>query len=232
MPFLFLCAAIQAFSQRIDLLSGINYGGPLPAHSTDSTSGHPIPGLHSGLSFEIKISEKFSIQPEIYYSFKGVDYSQSYTKDTTVEIVINGVTGTVPSFYSAFVNGSMRLHNIDLPLLVKYKFRKTGLLAGVYCASLIKGKDVGDVRVVIGEGGFYDDYTEIYNNIKLIRKFDFGIVLGTCFPLYKKLSFEIKASRSMLSLYKPGSLENRGNGSIKLYNTFGHFSFLYTFCSK
>ena len=41
---------------------------------------------------------------------------------------------------------------------------------------------------IIGEGGFYDDYTETYNNSKNIRKWEAGFMAGFRAIIYKNLS--------------------------------------------
>jgi len=214
--------------QDIEIMAGLNYGGPLPTYAMDSTSGSPVPGFLGGISFQIKISGKLSFRPEICYSFRGVDYSQQYKKDTLVSIVINNVSGKVPSFYTANIDGGMRLHYIDVPLLLAFKIKKTTLLFGPYLSFLIAAKDEGSVRVVIGEGGFYDDYIENYENSSIIRKLEQGFILGIHSPVYKRISIETKFSRSFFSLYKPGSLPDNGKGENKLYNTFLHFSVCYS----
>jgi len=224
--------ATHAFSQKFNILAGINYGGPLPTHMADSTSGKPLPGIKIGFATTINLSKHFFLQPEIYYSFEGVNYSQSYTKDTTVSVVIHGSLGTVPSFYTAYINGKMRFHFINMPLFVGYRIGKTSLLLGPYFSYLSKGKDAGDVRVVIGHGGFYNDYTDPFNNIGIINKFEGGIVAGANVCIYKKLSLEIKTSRSVVTFYKPGTLNKGPNTNNKFYNTFVNFSLSYCFYEK
>jgi hypothetical protein len=219
------------FSQEIKLIGGINYGGPVPTHMQDSTSGKPLPGITCGLTANFKFNEHFSFQTELYYSFHGVNYCQSFTRDTNVKVIItNGATGTVPTFYTAYVSGAMKFHYIEMPLLVGYKIGRNQILLGPYVSYLAEGSDAGNVRVVIGHGGFYNDYLQAYNNIHIIHKFDAGIVLGSTMCIYKKISFEIKGTRSFVPLYKPGA-SSKGPSS-KLYNTYVHFSILYSIYDK
>ncbi len=215
------------YSQNIGIVAGFNYGGPLPTKFKDSTSGKPIPGLMAGVSYSIPISERFSFSPALYYSFHGTEYSQSFTRDTTVTIVINNVSGKVPSFYTAYVNGSMHLHYLDIPLLFSYSIKKTRLLLGPYFTAKIAGKDAGNVRVVIGKGGFFDDYIEPYNNFKIIRKVEQGLMIGVNSPIYKNLCIEIRVSRSFFSFYQPDKLPDRGQGKSSMFNTFVHVGLVY-----
>lgn len=214
-------------AQNINLGVGLNYGGPLPTELVDSASGSPIPGLLTGISYSIPINKRFSFSMGIYYSFRGVEYNQSFTRDTMFTVVFNGVSGQVPSYYTAYVDGSMRLHYIDIPLLVNYRISKFQLIFGPYFSLLIAGKDAGNLRVVIGTGVMIDDYTDVYDNYFAIRKFEQGLMIGSIMPVYKNFSIETKLSRSFFSLYSPGKLPDRGQGGGKMYNTFMHMGLVY-----
>ncbi len=225
----FFCCFGDAFPQNISIGVGFNYGGPLPTEFKDSTSGNPILGLMAGMSYNIPISKRFSFSMALYYSFRGVEYSQSLTRDTLFTVVLNGISGQVPSFYTAYVNGAMRLHYIDIPLLIYYRIKKFQLMFGPYFSVLVAGKDAGNVRVVIGSGGFFDDYIETYDNFNAIRKVEQGFMIGSNMPIYKRISIETKVSRSFFSLYSPGKLPDRGQGGGKMFNTFVHMGIVYKF---
>ncbi len=223
----FLCGLGNGFSQNISIGAGLNYGGPIPTEVIDSTSGKPLIGFTAGVSYSIPIGERFSFSPGLYYSFHGLDYSQSYTRDTLFSVVINGTNGQVPSYYTAYINGAMRLHYIEIPLLITYRIWNFQLMFGPYISALIAGSDAGTVRVVIGSGGFYDDYTDVYNNYSAIRKLEPGVMLGSNAPIYKNLSIEIMFSRSFSTLYNLDKLSNQGQGSVKMYNTYLRFGLIY-----
>lgn len=223
----FLFSLEHGFPQDIDIGAGINYGGPIPVETVDSTSGQPLIGAMAGLSFTIPMGERFSFVPGLYYSFHGLNYSQSFTRDTLFTVIINGTSGEVPSFYTAYVNGRMRLHYIDIPLLAGYRIWKFQLLFGPYFSFLLGGKDAGDVRVVIGSGGFYDDYTEEYDNYKALRKMEVGGMVGSKTPIYRKLSIEMKVSRSLMTLYDLDKLPDLGQGIVKMYNTYFQVGLVY-----
>lgn len=228
--FLLFSLVLTSYSQPA-IIGGLNFGGPIPEKISENSTGKPVIGMHLGFSYVYKLSDKFSLTPEIYYAFKGVDYGQSFTKDTLVPITILGVPGEVPSFYTADVNGSMRLHSIDIPLLFSYNIGKVRFSLGPYFSFLVGGKDKGNVRVVLGEGGFYDDYTEAYDNSKNIRILETGIMGGINVLIYKGLFAEMRFSRSLTTLYKSDA-PSRGEGSNKMYNTFVQFSLGYSFIKK
>ena len=217
----------NSFAQDINIGAGISYGGPIPTEVVDSTSGKPLVGAIAGLSFSFRINERFSFMPGLYYSFHGLDYSQSFTRDTLITVVFNGISGEVPSFYTAYVNGKMRLHYIDIPLLIGYRIWKFQLMFGPYISVLLAGKDAGNVRVVIGSGGVLDDYNEEINNYPAIRKMEQGLMLGSNVPIYKKLSIEMTVSRSFFTLYNLDKLEDNGQGTVKMYNTYFQLGLVY-----
>jgi len=217
----------NSFAQDINIGAGISYGGPIPTEVVDSTSGKPLLGAIAGLSFSFRINERFSFMPGLYYSFHGLDYSQSFTRDTLITVVFNGISGEVPSFYTAYVNGKMRLHYIDIPLLIGYRIWKFQLMFGPYISVLLAGKDAGNVRVVIGSGGVLDDYNEEINNYPAIRKMEQGLMLGSNVPIYKKLSIEMTVSRSFFTLYNLDKLEDNGQGTVKMYNTYFQLGLVY-----
>jgi len=218
----------SGFSQAINIGTGINFGGPIPTKKVDGASGKPLPGLMAGVGFSIPINEVLSFAPALYYSNHSLEYGQNYTKDTMVTVVLDNISGEVPSFYTVYVNGAMNLHYIDINLLIKYKTKRFHLLFGPYFSMLIAGKDAGKVRVVIGKGGFVDDYFEDFDNFKGIRKLEQGIMLGSQISIYKNLAVELKASRSFFSLYTPGKLPNN-QGDNKMYNTYMTVGFIYGF---
>lgn len=229
--FIFLFISINSYTQtnNLRIFAGLNYGGPIPQQLMEDAGGKPIPGLNAGLGYEININQKFSIIPEMYVSFKGADYNSTYTRDTLVKITIMGVPGEVPSYYTAYVKGKMNFYYLDMPVMLAYKAKKTQIIAGPYISQIIAGKDAGQVRVMIGDGGFYDDYYEDFNNNSSIHKTDFGFIIGTSRSFFKHLLLELKLSRSIVPVYKKGFFAKTGNAENKLFNTYFHLSLGYNF---
>jgi hypothetical protein len=209
----------------------MNYGGPIPTETIDSSSAKIIAGITAGASYSIPLTTRLSFSPALYYSFHGLDYSQSFTRDTLVTVVFNNVTGTVPSYYTAYVNGGMRLHYADIHLLLSYSIWKTQVMIGPYFSVKVAGKDDGTVRIVIGNGGFFEDKTENFSNFGAIRTIEQGFMFGSRMQIYKRLSIDFRVSRSLFTLYKPGKLEDRGQGIVKMFNTFVHFGLAYKILS-
>ncbi len=229
---IFFCSLLVGNAQNFSIGAGINFGGPLPTQVVENSEGKPIVGQNLGVSYSIPLSKRFSFSPGLYYSLHGVDYSQTFTRDTLITVVINNQSGQVPSFYTAYVTGGMRLHYIDIPLLVTYSIGKFKLLFGPYVSVLVGGKDAGNVRVVIGNGGFIDDFHDDFNNFNAIRKVEQGLMIGSNIPIYKNLSIESRISRSFFSLYTPGKLSSMGQGDSKMFNTFFNVGLVYKIISN
>jgi hypothetical protein len=222
---IFFCSLLAGNAQNFSIGAGVNFGGPLPTETVENSEGKPILGTNIGVSYSIPLSKRFSFNPALYYSLHGVDYSQNFTRDTLITVVINNQSGQVPSFYTAYITGGMRLHYIDIPLLVTYRIGKSQIMFGPYVSVLVGGKDAGKVRVVIGTGGFLEDFHDEFNNFNAIRKVEQGLMIGSTIPIYKNLSIESRISRSFFSLYSPGKLPNMGDS--KMFNTFFNVGLVY-----
>lgn len=214
-------------AQDINLSAGISYGGPIPTETIDSTSGKPLIGAVAGISFSFPINERLSFIPGLFYSFRGLDYGQILTRDTLIIIDFNGTSGEVPSYYTAYVDGKMRLHYIDIPLLIGYRIWNFQMTFGPYVSVLLAGKDSGDVKVVIGSGGIFDDYYEDFDNYPALRKVEMGLMLGSNTAIYRNLSVEIKVTRSFFTLYNLNKLADNGQGIVKMYNTYVQLGLVY-----
>ena len=223
----FLLRSGFSYAQEIIIGAGINYGGPIPTETIDSASGSPLVGAFANLSYSIPIGERFSFVPGLQYSFRGMDYGQVFTRDTMITIDFNGTSGQVPSYYTAYVDGKMRLHYIDIPLLIGYRIWKIQMLLGPYVSFLLAGRDGGNVEVVIGSGGVFEDYYEEFNNYPALRKAEIGLMLGTNAPIYKNLGIEVKVTRSFCTLYDLDKLETNGQGLVKMYNTYVQLGLIY-----
>ncbi len=114
----------QGFTQEfsVGIVTGINFGGPVG--KVDSAEGQPALGFESGLYGVYKISDRIALKPMLYYTRKGASYNKSYTRDTIVEVEIQGTTGSVPTFYDAEVAGKVVLHYLEFPFLISYENKK------------------------------------------------------------------------------------------------------------
>ena len=222
--FLFVSASGQEIG--VKLLGGPNFGGPVG--KVDSADGSPRIGFELGVMATFNISPKWSIRPSLYYTTKGADYSQKYTRDTIVEIEIQGITGEVPTFYRADVNGEIRTHYLELPVMIAYRNTKGFFIeTGPYLSFLLSGNDAGSVHLDIGEDGFISDDRN-YSYDDAITQLEYGLSLTGGYEFNFGLSIYLKGTRSLNKLYQPNHFDRIAQPEIKLYNTLAALGLRYT----
>jgi hypothetical protein len=212
--------------------AGVIAGAPVPNRiDRDSSSGKIKAGPFAGMSVRYRLNDNWSVNAGVNYSMKGAMYSSLSRKDTLVEIeIIPGVKDTVPTFYTASVNGNMTLHYLEIPLQVK---RKTGkafyILAGISPGVLFSGSDTGSVDIVIGEGGFFDDTTLSFQNYPSIRKLGLSLEAGGGVCFAKDFFVEVCFTRGLIGLYRAGFFEGSGQEIKNLFHTQMRLSVGYSF---
>ncbi len=216
----------ESFCQKDNLSGflGFSLGGPIPTNSINNSSGTPKTGALIGLSYTYHLNSKISLNAEIQYTNKRVEYSTKFRKDTLIPQEINNTIYYLNSFYNAYVNGKMNLHYIENQYTLSYNFyNRNQLITGIYLSVLTGGYDKGDVQVVIGEGGFLGDYFEKFDNFENINNIDYGFILGLKSYLYKNIFNGFKISRSIKSLYSNDIFSTRGLEQNNLYHTYAYF---------
>ena len=183
--------------------------------------------MSTGAYLSFPIGGRFSISTGLHYSFHGLDYGQSITRDTLIAVEINDVIAEVPSYYTSHVDGKIRLHYIDFSFLMGYRLWKLQFLMGPYLSVLLSGKDDGDVRIVIGSGEVFEDEYEQFDKSHALRKMEYGIMFATSAPVYKNLGVEMKFSRSFATLHNYENIESNGQGEIDLYSTYLQLGLIY-----
>lgn len=148
------CAG-TATAQEADNHFGIKAGASLTnlVGKDVTSSTNSLIGYHGGLVANIALSERFSIQPELLYSVKGVKTEQSFAGTT--------------------FKATQNLHYVDLPVMLKAKFNQVFVEAGPQAGVLVRAKS----KV---EGG---STTEEVSNKDEFSKLDFGYALGVGYQL-------------------------------------------------
>ena len=121
-------------------------------------------GFQAGGMMEYQFSESFSLQPELMYVMNGAK----------LESVDLGV---------AKLDNNMTLHNIQVPINVKFKMGADDLkfyaMAGPYFGYIVSGK----VKTKVGD---VTSSTDLYDIDALdMKRFDFGIGVGLGFEITK-----------------------------------------------
>ena len=218
--------------RRNDFILGINggilYGGPIPTKSNPDFSGSPIFGPFIGLYTDYIATPAIHIQTALNLSLKGINIGGHYVRDTMVEVNMGGQIGTVPTFYTADIIGSMNLLYLDLPVFFTYEISgRSYIFAGGQASLLIGGEYTTDAHVVVGEGGFYDDVNKHFDMYNDVTRLDFSACLGGAYKVFKDLTLKIYGTRSFVPFNKPGTGDPSTTGN--LYNTYVITSLVYDF---
>ena len=141
-------------------------------------------GTSSGLFFNYRISELFSLQPEVLYSQQGCK--------RTVNIEINQVMGTIEGEYRGKMEATPKIEYVEIPVLFKASFNNDAVvspyvLAGPSVGIRISAKMPYDVEYTyrefvrgVGQTLFTADtsWTRDYDLDDLVKSTRFGVVLG------------------------------------------------------
>ena len=123
----------------------------------------------------------------------------------------------------------MTVHYLDLNLPFYLKTSKSrSIMAGGRISYLFAGKDDGSVLIQVGEGGFFNDFNQYYNNFQNINLWESGVSLGFCQQLSEKASTMLLVNRSLVQFYKAHTFDQRGLEDVKMFNTSVSLIFTYS----
>ena len=181
---LFVLAVSFTYAQKAEF--GIK-GGLNVANQNYSGDGAPSPlaiiGFHVGGFADIKISEKFSIQPELLYSTQGSKF--------------NLLVNTNGSNYDT--ENTFLLSYINIPVMFKYyATEKFSLEAGPQIGFMVDSKLKTDV---IGQS-VTQDAKDLFESV------DFGLNLGAGYDITKKISAGIRYNFGLTNVMKSESGDN------------------------
>lgn len=161
-----------------------------------------LTGFHAGLNLEIPVTARFSLEPGLYYSTKGMKVSQTFSEGGFLNL-----KGEVSS----------KLHYIEVPMLAKvYLVEGLYLTAGPQVAFLAANK----IKAEAGIFGFsVEDTFDINDGF---RNVDFGLIGG--------LGYQFGNGINIGAFYDHGlSTLDEGNSDIDAYNRAFKFSVGYQF---
>jgi opacity protein-like surface antigen len=152
-----------------------------------SPSPSSIIGFHIGGFVEVKVSDKFSIQPELLYSTQGSEF------DMTVNN--NGI------YYDT--KNTFKLAYINIPVMFKYyAAEKFSLQAGPQIGFLTSSKMETEV---IGQS-VTQDVKDLFETV------DFGLNIGAGYDFTKKVSAGIRYNFGLANVAK---IDDGSNDKIK-----------------
>jgi len=196
---------IKAQTVNYGLTGGLTAGSPIGA-VPDGATGKPGKGTMLGFFIKYKLSERFRIQSELFYSYKSASFHTPISGDTTYQQVILGTTYNIPTSYNGWVRGSFGNQYLDLPVLLTIKlFRKLDFLIGPQLSYLFKGKNTGkaDLKIGTDPNNPYTTVTnEPFDESAQINRWDYGIAGGFNYEASQRLNFALKLTSGLRSIYK------------------------------
>jgi len=127
-------------------------------------------GFAAGAFLTYKLNSNLSLQPEIYYTTKGVEVNQD---DDDI-----------------YFHNDVILSYIELPLLLKMNFNNSSDLTPFIFLGPAIAFNVGGTYDVTIEGDYFDDY-EDSGDLKDISPIDFSLVFGGGIDT-EKVTFDIR----------------------------------------
>jgi hypothetical protein len=207
---------MEAQNVNFGLTGGLTAGTPY-GPSEEGATGKPGKGTMLGFFIKYKLSERFRIQSELFYSFKGASFETPVSGDTTYQKVILGTTYYIPTSYSGRVRGIFGNQYFDLPVLLTIKLnKKFYFLIGPQFSYLYKGKNTGkaDIKVGSDPNNPYTTVTdEPFDQSDQINRWDYSIAGGFNYEANKRMNFNLKLTRGLRSIYK--DTYTMANGTVR-----------------
>jgi len=140
--------AAHAQESRLGFKAGISFASYAGSDKTSSSSSKV--GFHGGLVANLGLNDRFSLQPELLYSMKGV--ADQLTLGTTT------------------ITGHQTLHYVDLPVLLKATFGRLFVEAGPQVGVLVGATQT--IESSASTAGTSTANKSTFNDV------DFGYALG------------------------------------------------------
>jgi len=229
---LFALIATSGFTQnQFGLNIGANYGGALPTELDTADYGAGLPGFVAGIEYKLPIAKEFTLHAGLLYNFRQFKYGTIQKNDTVVNVQIGNTFASVPTYYTADVQGKVISHQIDFRLPAHWNFNeKSAVLFGPYLSYVAGGSDKTVINVQIGEGSILDDVQETREGFDNINRFEFGLILGGTYHFSENLSLNIEGVRAITPFYETGYYASINEGiEVKFYQTYVFVRFAYFF---
>ncbi len=192
--------SFPAFSMKIGLMSGMNASGSRISGDS-SINAENWTGLSRGsfgVLFRFDISQRLTLQPEIFYVMNGIK---------RIETVPIGFMQSITVLHM------WRFHYIKSPVLLRFKFAPKNELypvvfTGPYFAYLINNKWKHEYL----SGG---EIPDTWNETDTLKRFDYGIVFGAGAEFRQKAGTIIFEVRYTIGLPNVASNTNAKYTDIK-----------------
>lgn len=204
---LLTATAVMAFGlmQAQEVKYGAKVGLNISTLTGDIENTNNKIGFHIGGFAEIKVSDKFSVQPEILYSSQGTKGEETYTD-------LSG---------SFKVNLTQELSYLNIPVMAKYYVaEKFYLEAGPQIGFLLSAEQKGEASGIYNGQPF--NVSQTVDNKDTLNSTDFGLNFGLGFNISKNVGAGVRYTAGLSNLDKETENSTINNSNIGI-------SILYTF---
>lgn len=190
--FLALALYQNVFSDKYGIKGGLNFAYVSNVEAAPGLDHSRHTGLIFGGFYRFDLNDIFALQPEVYYSQKGMQ-----------------VSGTISGTQ---VTGKDLLYYIEIPVLMKVKIPAKGkfipsLFAGPYASYLLIAKEKSEWNGESGEKNITDD----------LKVLDFGLAFGANldYEIGKgSIILDVRYSLGLLKIQKEGDEPDSKNSSL------------------
>ena len=195
----------------------INYGAKLglniSSFSGDVSDSKALIGFHLGGFAEIKINDKFSVQPELLFSTQGEKFEYS---ESDVD------------FGSYSEEGKTKLNYLNVPVLAKYYVaEKFAILAGPQIGILMSAKE--DISITETFDGETDSFSESIDAKDFYKSLALSFNIGASYSFTDKIFVDARYNLGLSSIAKDFTDEFGDSSSFKIKNNVIQFSVGYKF---
>ncbi|MBS9766003.1 MAG: PorT family protein [Flavobacteriaceae bacterium] len=212
--------AFSFYAQNVEF--GVKGGLNVAFFTSDAKSEESKPRYvyHFGVTAEIPIMDKFSIQPELLYSVQGLNgkVSDNFKVPPIPGVFPKGAKGSYE------VKATQSLAYINIPVMMKYYVAEgLSLELGPQLGILVGAKQIGNAEVKINGKSLpekYYDFVEkqygirpgenTHNNKKAFKSTDLGMNFGVGYKL-DKLNFGVRYNLGLTDIVK----NRKGDGYLK-----------------
>jgi hypothetical protein len=136
------------------------------------------PGFHIGGIADFKISDKFSIQPELFYSLEGGKLNFAFVMDFEE-------MGSM----TMKINEDIKLGYLQLPVMMKYMVAdKLSVEFGPQIGYLIHGKNNYDIQFITPDSS--EDFSESMDMKEVMKSVNYGLNFGIGYELKNNIFFQ------------------------------------------
>lgn len=185
--------------------------GPL----VEKASGMPVPGPVIGVNTRYYLSNKWSVQLGLDYTWNQTRFETPYSNFTyegPIDIKMPDgstiqQTDTVNIYYAVVRNGLFKNRYFAIPIQANYHFNKVWSISmGGYVAILTKGGMTGlATNVVLGDGSSSDFRVADdvpFDQSDQFSKWDYGLNFGANAQLPNGFNFDLRVNGGIASLFK------------------------------